>query len=447
VGKFISYAPAHVWLLSKPYRAQQEFGGDLFGARFSPKPAEVQVELTFVLGKVAHARPTEPPTVYVEGTHEPGHFFSVGKVSFAGKPTQDVFSHVATVRKYIGDVKSLKIVPAKAKTGAELYFVDLHAQARSEFRAYPVVRMVPGHMFVGPKPFKPLAFYTGNPVVAELVLAREKKRANWDGRTCGGSAPKNSKCKFPFIYNGITYNKCTSAGRSKYEMWCETTAGKNTWAYCDCDRYTTWQGNVGPGLQCKLPFKKNGVWHDDCIAHDKFAPNLRYLDSHGRKLKGNMPNGVCSVDAIFKGRWAACQSRGLHPSIAQVARFTNGQGSALAGTKCTFPFFFKNVWTFNCIGDAYGGFGWCATTTIFKDAWGGCREPLPKAERYIRWPEDVNKPVGKHAAPDEQCAFPFRHNGGVYHDCADVQQGVLPWGWYTLAPHNMQPCPVRRGAL
>ena len=44
----------------------------------------------------------------------------------------------------------------------------------------------------------------------------------------------SKKCHFPFVYEGVTYNKCTMAGGKDY--WCATSVDHNKkyskWDYC-----------------------------------------------------------------------------------------------------------------------------------------------------------------------------------------------------------------------
>lgn len=48
-------------------------------------------------------------------------------------------------------------------------------------------------------------------------------------------------------------------------------------------------------------------------------------------------------------------------------------GNAKKDTQCKFPFEYQGKTYDKCIGNAYGGGGWCSTTTRFVGKWGGCK--------------------------------------------------------------------------
>eukprot|EP00418_Pyrodinium_bahamense_P046644 CAMPEP_0179200854 /NCGR_PEP_ID=MMETSP0796-20121207/99961_1 /TAXON_ID=73915 /ORGANISM="Pyrodinium bahamense, Strain pbaha01" /LENGTH=382 /DNA_ID=CAMNT_0020905411 /DNA_START=1 /DNA_END=1149 /DNA_ORIENTATION=- len=62
---------------------------------------------------------------------------------------------------------------------------------------------------------------------------------------------QSKPCKFPFKYNGRTYETCTSDGEMR--LWCATSTKSDgyvdKWDYCRCCDYTTSQG------KCIFPFK------------------------------------------------------------------------------------------------------------------------------------------------------------------------------------------------
>jgi hypothetical protein len=432
-SKFVSLGPVHSWLVGKPYKHKHEYGGDDYGDKIKLTPYTTKAVISFKSGSLPKAEPAtgSAPFFWAQGDKFHGRWFKGGILDFSA-PVKDGFrSATFTIRKDIGDITRVRFKPSK-NAGSEWFMDEVkmltttsHAQHQ-----YEIHQMYPKKMWLAPQPYKPKKFFGYNSHVDDLQLEIFRPKPKWDGRTCGGTAPRNSKCKFPFLHNGKTYNSCTTAGKSRYESWCFTEK-EGTWAYCDCDRYTTWQGTVGPAQECKFPFKKNGKWHYDCIPATKFSNILKYPCDQG-ECTGNMPNGVCSVDSLYQGRWGACHPRGQVPSAATQFRYTNGQGPAKGGVQCALPFFYKGSWIKDCLGDAYGGYGWCATTTTFgKAQWGGCRPPVPEPDRYIRWPDDVTKRYGANSAPDDKCTFPFKYHGGVHYNCIDRGAGY-PHGWCSL---------------
>lgn len=437
LGRFHTLGPVHAWLVADPKSLpHNEFGGDTFGNLLELKPFHTIVNITAHTGAVPNAVPQAgmEPSFWVQGAKDLGRWYYGGQLDLSGGANATSVTTVE-IRKDIGDVVRLKLAPVN-KTGGEWFYTEIHTFTTSNHPAHTheTKKMHPGHLWLAPSPTQTDDFYSFNQKVGAegIELTPERPLPTWDGSTCGGTAPRGTKCKFPFTYMGQEYNECTVAGKSKYERWCETEA-EGTWAYCDCNRYTTWQGTAGPGQQCKFPFKKNGKWHDDCIPSSQFESDLSYAcdAGPGGRCTGGMPNGVCSVDSLFQGRWAACQPRGIRPAIAQTQRYTNGQGTVKGGVACAFPFFYRETWIQDCIGDAYGGFGWCSVDTIYGKKWGGCRKALPSPKRYIRWPDDITNEVGANSSPDDKCVFPFHHHGGTHYDCIG-RGGDTPHGWCSL---------------
>lgn len=445
-GKFVNLGPVHSWLLGQPYPPKRNFAGDIYKDTLDMKPFNTEVTVTFKTGNVAHAKPAPglEPLFWVQGAKYRGRWFEGGNLDTTAPGINGTNTQTLVIRKDIGDVTRIKLT-AQNGTTAAWFFEEftVHSGSAHPLHRHSKHNMIPNHIWLAQPPYvtSPIDYYSFNKKQIDTVeLVIDKGFPEWNGKTCGGTAPSGSKCKFPFTHEGVEYNQCTTVGRSKYERWCGTEA-PGTWAFCDCDRFTNWKGPAGPNTKCAFPFKKNGKWYDKCIDPMEFSKTLTYAchSAPGGRCAGNMPGGVCSTDTLYKGSWGACQARGLAPTQAHSQRKTNGQGDSPGGVDCVFPFYYKGTWNHNCIGDAFGGFGWCSTTLRYGQGqvaghvktWGGCRAPTPKAERYIRWPDDITLVVGNHSAPDDKCQFPFIYHGETYYDCVDRSPEV-PHGWCSL---------------
>lgn len=81
----------------------------------------------------------------------------------------------------------------------------------------------------------------------------------------GGGGVTNPPCAFPFVFNGELFYDCISTpGFARTESpWCATTPNYDTdmqWGYCSILTY----GGSGGGLACQFPFWFNGVKYDAC---------------------------------------------------------------------------------------------------------------------------------------------------------------------------------------
>lgn len=48
-----------------------------------------------------------------------------------------------------------------------------------------------------------------------------------------GTGEFDNECNFPFTYNGVVYNDCTTVGSNIVDKsWCYTQAGDSSWGYC-----------------------------------------------------------------------------------------------------------------------------------------------------------------------------------------------------------------------
>ncbi|XP_006103121.1 72 kDa type IV collagenase [Myotis lucifugus] len=78
-------------------------------------------------------------------------------------------------------------------------------------------------------------------------------------------------CKFPFMFNGKEYTSCTNAGRSDGFLWCSTTYNfdkDNKYGFCPHESLFTMGGN-GDGKACKFPFSFQGTTYNSCTTEGR----------------------------------------------------------------------------------------------------------------------------------------------------------------------------------
>jgi hypothetical protein len=138
--------------------------------------------------------------------------------------------------------------------------------------------------------------------------------------SAGAGAGK--KCVFPFKYEGVRYDECTTVETEGGSSWCsvETDKGGNTvkgqWGNCDPDCATTCmtigtQG-VGANRKCTFPFQFKGKRYDFCTTEDHTAEWCAIKVG---------PNG-----SFLAGQWAEC-SPACHERKAQTIGITQESSS------------------------------------------------------------------------------------------------------------------------
>ncbi|KAH0619645.1 hypothetical protein JD844_000478 [Phrynosoma platyrhinos] len=135
-------------------------------------------------------------------------------------------------------------------------------------------------------------------------------------------------CKFPFLFNDKEYNSCTDAGRSDGFLWCSTTYNFDTdgkYGFCPHESLFTMAGN-SDGQPCKFPFKFQGNTYDSCTTEGR-TDGYRWCgttEDYDRDKKfgfcpetamstvgGNSEGAPCVFPFIFLGnKYEACTSSG-----------------------------------------------------------------------------------------------------------------------------------------
>uniref|UniRef100_A0A452SMY2 72 kDa type IV collagenase n=1 Tax=Ursus americanus TaxID=9643 RepID=A0A452SMY2_URSAM len=78
-------------------------------------------------------------------------------------------------------------------------------------------------------------------------------------------------CKFPFLFNGREYTSCTDTGRSDGFLWCSTTYNfekDGKYGFCPHEALFTMGGNAD-GQPCKFPFRFQGTSYESCTTEGR----------------------------------------------------------------------------------------------------------------------------------------------------------------------------------
>ncbi|KAJ8017198.1 hypothetical protein DPEC_G00015320 [Dallia pectoralis] len=89
-------------------------------------------------------------------------------------------------------------------------------------------------------------------------------------KTLFGNAD-GAKCHFPFLFQGTQYSHCTTAGRTDDLPWCATTADYSRdqkYGFCPSELLYTFDGNSN-GQPCVFPFVFDGVTYNGCTTEGR----------------------------------------------------------------------------------------------------------------------------------------------------------------------------------
>ena len=225
----------------------------------------------------------------------------------------------------------------------------------------------------------------------------------------GGSAGEGDPC----------VTECSGAVLDGEQEWCFTAGYK--WGYCSCgplaasvggdnERVHVGQpsttcatngfGEAPAEEPCAFPFYYRGLLHSSCLG------------------SGFGGEGFCKTGSGLIGG-CACRIS-AEPRFTQLPEcVTNGIGTSPEGSLCAFPFSYKGVIVSECVGDGYGGAGWCYDANGNR---GGC--DCSRHSLLNEGPSAVCKTNGRGAVEAGlPCSFPFAHGGEIFMSCAGSGYG------------------------
>uniref|UniRef100_A0A8B9EME4 Matrix metallopeptidase 9 n=1 Tax=Anser cygnoides TaxID=8845 RepID=A0A8B9EME4_ANSCY len=160
-----------------------------------------------------------------------------------------------------------------------------------------------------------------------------------------------ASCHFPFVFEGRSYSRCITEGRTDGMPWCATTASYDadkTYGFCPSELLYTNGGN-SDGSPCVFPFIFDGTSYDTCTT-DGRSDGYRW----------------CATTANFDQD----KKYGFCPNRDTAVIGGNSQGDP-----CVFPFTFLGQSYSACTSQGrQDGKLWCATTSNYDTdkKWGFC---------------------------------------------------------------------------
>ncbi|TRY85480.1 hypothetical protein DNTS_015643 [Danionella cerebrum] len=130
--------------------------------------------------------------------------------------------------------------------------------------------------------------------------------------TFGGNSNEDP-CVFPFVYEGVKYDSCTTEGRSDGYRWCATTANYDKdkkYGFCP-NRDTAVIGGNSEGEPCHFPFTFLGKTYSSCTSDGR----------SDRKL-------WCATTSSFDddSKWGFCPDRGYSLFLVAAHEFGHALG-------------------------------------------------------------------------------------------------------------------------
>uniref|UniRef100_A0A8C3JB46 Matrix metallopeptidase 9 n=1 Tax=Calidris pygmaea TaxID=425635 RepID=A0A8C3JB46_9CHAR len=169
-------------------------------------------------------------------------------------------------------------------------------------------------------------------------------------KTRHGNA-NGADCHFPFVFEGQSYSRCITEGRTDGLPWCATTASYDRdkkYGFCPSELLYTNGGN-SDGSPCVFPFIFDGTSYNTCTT-DGRSDGYRW----------------CATTANFDQD----KKYGFCPNRDTAVIGGNSQGDP-----CVFPFTFLGQSYSSCTSQGrQDGKLWCATTSNYDTdkKWGFC---------------------------------------------------------------------------
>ncbi|NXW43406.1 MMP9 protein, partial [Nyctiprogne leucopyga] len=159
-------------------------------------------------------------------------------------------------------------------------------------------------------------------------------------KTRHGNA-NGANCHFPFIFEGRSYSRCTTEGRRDGLPWCATTASYDRdkkYGFCPSELLYTNGGN-SDGSPCTFPFIFDGTSYDACTTDGRsdgyrwcattasFDKDKKYGFCPNRDtavIGGNSQGDPCVFPFTFLGQsYSACTSQGRQDGKLWCATTSN----------------------------------------------------------------------------------------------------------------------------
>eukprot|EP00457_Paulinella_chromatophora_P001538 gb/GEZN01001540.1/.p1 GENE.gb/GEZN01001540.1/~~gb/GEZN01001540.1/.p1 ORF type:complete len:885 (+),score=48.27 gb/GEZN01001540.1/:53-2707(+) len=245
--------------------------------------------------------------------------------------------------------------------------------------------------------------YLGECNTPTCVANGALKRCKYASNTAQG------QCKFPFIYNGITYRDCTHLESDM--PWCAmevNSAGiylEGEWAYCSYDQCSA-------AHTCGPP-----VWTE---RYQEDPTCIKYFEGYACTPLCGIGYGGSAADSIncTANGWSAFTGCAAVPVSATADSQCVSSKTCDDGNSCTFDYCTEDM---RCISAPISN---CYACTTLKD----CPAASRKCDTVSC--SSVNKTCQYKTETDigATCIFPFTVKGVRYHDCTDsFGEAVAPW--------------------